>query len=185
LVLPAVVLGLGKHVGLGLTLDGQQSGQAAAGPDLKSSADERARQVTMFAILATPGPATVDPRLGAVRAQLRKVLPGHGFKLLDVESKRIETGESVTCDLGHSYNAETSLVRPIDENGKVQLRCTLMLQGKQEFSTLVKTPVNQLFFYERSLRDGTRVVIGVGARDIMKVETPRRQPHTGAAARRG
>jgi hypothetical protein len=91
-------------------------------------------------------------------------LPGHGFKLLDVQSKRVEAKQSVTCELGNGYKAETVLVRSLDENGKVQLRCTLKSNGEPEFSTLVKTPENQLFFYERSLKDGTRVLIGVGAR---------------------
>ena len=36
-------------------------------------------------------------------------------------------GESVDCDLGNGYTAETSLVQPVDENGKVQLRCELFL----------------------------------------------------------
>ena len=76
----------------------------------------------------------------------------------------------MTCDLGNGYKAETILVRPLDENGKVQLRCNLSQQGTKEFSTLVKTPINQLFFYERSLKDGSRVLIGVGARDALKVE---------------
>ena len=128
--------------------------------------------MTVFAILATNDPAAIDPRLASVDSQLRKVLPGHGFKLLDVESKRIEATQSVTCDLGNGYKAETVLVRPLDENGKVQLRCNLSQQGIKEFSTLVKTPINQLFFYERSLKDGTRVLIGVGARDALKVEVP-------------
>ncbi len=97
-------------------------------------------------------------------------MPGHGFKLLGVESKRLEAMQSVTCDLGRGYKAETVLVRPLDENGKVQLRCNLSRLGTKEFSTLVKTPVNQLFFYERSLKDGARVLIGVGARDALKVE---------------
>ena len=62
--------------------------------------------------------------------------------------------------------------RPIDEAGKVHLRCILTKDGTPEFATLVKTPINQLFFYERSLADGTRVMIGVGA-DIMKVDVSR------------
>ena len=136
----------------------------------KSSADETARQVTIFAILATNDPATIDPRLAPVTSQLRKVLPRHGFKLLGVESKRLAATQSVTCDLGHGYKAETVLIRPLDENDKVHLRCNLSRQGTKEFSTLVKTPINQLFFYERSLKDGTRVLIGVGARDALKVE---------------
>ena len=92
LCMPLFVSGMGKRAGLGLTVDRSDPPQAAPKQGLKSSADETARQVTVFAILATPGPPTVDPRLGSVRAQLRKVLPGHGFKLLDVQSKRIETG---------------------------------------------------------------------------------------------
>jgi hypothetical protein len=127
-------------------------------------ADESARQVTVFAILATPASTVIDPRLEKIQAQLRKVLPDHGFKLLDVQSKRIEAKQSVTCHLGSGYKAETLLVRALDENGKVQLRCTLESNGKPEFSTLVKTAANQLFFYERSLKDGTRVLIGIGAR---------------------
>ena len=55
----------------------------------------------------------------------------------------------------------------------MQLRCTLSQQGTKEFSTLVKTPINQLFFYQRSLKDGSRVLIGVGARDALKVEIAR------------
>jgi hypothetical protein len=118
----------------------------------------------VFAILATPASTLVDPRLEKILGQLRKVLPHHGFKLLDVQSKRIEAKQSVTCHLGNGYKAETLLVSALDENGKVQLRCTLESKGTPEFSTLVKTAVNQLFFYERSLKDGTRVLIGIGAR---------------------
>jgi hypothetical protein len=138
--------------------------RAGTGSSGAFAADESARQVTVFAILATPASTTVDPRLEKIQSQLRKVLPDHGFKLLDVQSKRIEPKQTVTCRLGNGYKAETTLVRSLDENGKVQLRCTLEAKGKAEFSTLVKTAVNQLFLYERSLDDGTRVMIGVGAR---------------------
>ena len=77
-----------------------RAAQEPAQTEFKSSADETARQVTVFAILATNDPAAIDPRLASVNAQLRKVLPDHGFKLLDVKSKRIEAAQSVTCDLG-------------------------------------------------------------------------------------
>jgi hypothetical protein len=160
----------GNVVGLGQTVDVPRVAQDPEQPKYKSSADEAARQVTVFAILATNDPAAVDPRLASVHSQLRKVLPGHGFKLLEVVSKRIEAAQTVACDLGNGYKAETVLVRPLDENGKVQLRCMLSQHGTKEFSTLVKTPINQLFFYERLLKDGTRVLIGVGARDAFKVE---------------
>ncbi len=170
-----VVLAMAPSPGVGLdqTLDGPRAAQDQAQPYRKSSADDTARQVTVFAILATADPEAIDPRLASVQAQLRKVLPDHGFKLLDVASKRIEAAQSVTCNLGNGYKAETILVRPVDENGKVQLRCNLSQHGTKEFSTLVKTPINQLFFYERSLKGGSRVLIGVGARDALKVEGSR------------
>ena len=129
-----------------------------------TSEDVTARQVTVFAILATSDSAAIDPRLAGVETQLRKVMPDHGFKLLDVQSKRIGAKQAVSCDLGNGYKARTELVRPLDENGKVELRCSLALKAEPVFSTLVKTPPNQLFFYERSLKDGSRVLIGVGAR---------------------
>jgi hypothetical protein len=143
---------------------GPRALRAATGLGGALLADESARQVTTFAILATPASSTIDPRLEKIQSQLRKVLPDHGFRLLEVQSKRIEPKQSVTCRLGNGYKAETLLVHSLDENGKVQLRCTLEHKGKAEFSTLVKTAVNQLVFYERSLKDGTRVVVGVGAR---------------------
>jgi len=129
-----------------------------------SSAAPSGRQVTAFAILAVPDSSELDPRLDAVEKQLHKVLPGFGFRVLDVKTKWIETGGSIACDLGNGYKAETLLLKPLDENGKVQLRCSLNLKGKKEFSTLVRSPLNQLFFYERTLKPGTRVLIGVGAR---------------------
>jgi hypothetical protein len=154
-------------LGMGLSFTPSRLQRVHAGVESggKSTEGETARQVTAFAILAIPNSATVDPRLTAnVKAQLRKILPDHGFKLLDVQSKLIDVDQAVTCDLGKGYTAETILVRSLDENGKVQLRCKVALAKVAQFSTLVKTPANQLFFYERSLKDGSRVLIGVGAR---------------------
>ena len=54
-------------------------------------------------------------------------------------------------ELGHGYTAETTLVRPIDEDGKVQLRCELFLDRELQFSATVRAPLNQLFFCERPL----------------------------------
>lgn len=139
-------------------------------PNLKSTADETARQVTLFAIRAIPGSKERDRRLETVQEQLRKALPGYGFRLLDAESKRVQANQSITCDLGNGYKTEAVLVRPLDENGKVQLRCCVSHKGTREFSALFKTPVNQLFFYDRTLGDGMRVLIGVGARDALKVD---------------
>jgi hypothetical protein len=131
--------------------------------DTKPAYDE-ARQVTVFGVIATPGTKTADLNLARIKTQLDKLLPKHGFRLLDVQSKRIVAGESVTCDLSNGYTVAMSLVQPVDENGKVQLRCELFQDQASQFSTLVKTPLNQLFFCQRALQDGSQLLIGVGAR---------------------
>ncbi len=131
--------------------------------DVKT-ADDEARQLTVFGVIATPGGKTTDTNLATIKTQLDKLLPRHGFKLLDAQSKRIVAGESVSCDLRVDYTLVASLVQPVDENGKVQIRCELFRERNREFSTLVKTPPNQLFFCQRALQDGTQLLIGVGAR---------------------
>ena len=123
-----------------------------------------ARQVTLFGIVATPGSKAIDPKLASVSGQLRRLLPDHGFRLLDVRSKRLEPGQSIVCKLGDGFVAETRLVNPLDVNGKIQLRCELRWNDQQQFATLVTTPPNQLFFCEKRLNDGSRMLIGVGAR---------------------
>jgi hypothetical protein len=121
-------------------------------------------QVTLFAINAVPGSELIDLRLSAIAPQLRKLLPGHGFKLLDVRSKGLHSGQSIRCNLGNGLAASTVLVRPLDENGKIELRCALLLNETSQFDIPVATPPNQLFFCDRILDDGTRLLIGVGAR---------------------
>jgi hypothetical protein len=125
------------------------------------------RHVTVFAIVATPGGQSVDTKLTNIQQQLSRLLPRHGFKLLDAQSSRIVAGESVACKLTHGYAVETTLIRPIDENGKVELRCELSLDGERQFSAAVHTPLNQLFFCERPyLTDGSKLLIGVAAREF-------------------
>jgi len=130
----------------------------------RAEPDEDARQVTLFAIIATPGSNAVDPKLAAIAPQLRKLLPGHGFKLLEVRSKALRAGQTIRCELGNGLTASTVLVRPLDENGKIELRCALRLNEVSQFDIPVATPPNQLFFCDRMLDDGTLLLIGVGAR---------------------
>ena len=118
--------------------------------------------MTVFGVIATPGSKTADSNLATIKTQLDKFLPKHGFKLLDAQSKPIVAGESVTCDLRNGYSLVASLVQPVDENGKVQIRCELFRDQDREFSTLVKTPPNQLFFCQHALQDGSQLLIGVG-----------------------
>jgi hypothetical protein len=147
--------------GLALGLYGLHVSRAEV--DTKA-ADDESRQVTVFGIIATPGTKTADTNLATIKTQLDKLLPKHGFKLLDAQSKPIVAGESVVCDFRNGYTAATSLVHSVDENGKVQIRCELFQDQDRQFSTLVKTPPNQLFFCQRALRDGSELLIGVGAR---------------------
>ena len=105
--LAVVVLAFG---GLALGLGGLRVSRAEVKVEL-AEADNAARQVTVFAIVATPGAKTVDSKLSRIKTQLDKLMPQHGFKLLDVQSKRIVTGESVTCDLRNGYTAQTAAGR--------------------------------------------------------------------------
>jgi hypothetical protein len=127
-------------------------------------AAEPARQVTLFAVIAVSGSSVIDPKLAGIEPQLRKLLPGHGFKLLDVRSKRLHAGESVHCDLGTGWTAASDLVQPLDPDGKVELRCRLWQNDIVQFDTRVATPPNQLFFCDRMIDNGKRLLIGVGAR---------------------
>ena len=111
------------------------------------AADDEARQLTLFGVIATPGGKTADTNLATIKTQLDKLLPRHGFKLLDAQSKRIVAGESVTCDLRNGHSLVASLVKPVDENGKVQIRCELFSRPSiRDFSTVVKTPPNPALF---------------------------------------
>lgn len=131
----------------------------------EASAQEKSSwQVTMFAIAATPHSQDMDPRLKLITPQLRKLFPDHGFKLLDVKSKRLMTGKVISCKLGKDYIAETTMIRPLDDDGKVRLRCEILRDDVSQVATIVATPPNQLFFCDRPLPDGSRLLIGVGAR---------------------
>ncbi len=122
------------------------------------------RQVTVFGVLATPGQGPDDPKLKEILPQLRTALPGHSFKLLKVNSKRVVAGESVACELGDGYVAATQLVNPLDAGGKVQLRFDFSYGGFPQYQTLVSTPPNQVFYINRPLGDGERLIMGIGAR---------------------
>jgi hypothetical protein len=133
--------------------------------DVRSrSNDEVARQVTVFGVIATPGGKGFDAKLVRIKSQLAQLIPNHGFKLLDAQTRRMVAGDSLACELGSTYKVDTYLVQPLDENGMVQLRCELVHDGERMLSTLVKTPANQLFFCQRALDDGSQLLIGIGAR---------------------
>ena len=137
--------------GLVMGLSGLRVSQASV---RSAVTEDVARQVTIFGIIATPGRTAIDAKLVSIKNQLDELMPNHGFRLLDAHSKRIVAGETISCDLVNGYRVETSLVKPLDDNGKVQVRCDLLQNGERLSSTLVRTPLNQLFFCERQLLDG-------------------------------
>ena len=128
-------------------------------------AGDKSRQVTVCGIIATAGGDSVDPKLAKIQPQLTKLLPGYSFKLLDVQSKQLRPGQSVACDLkGGGYTANAILVKPLDENGKVQIGAQLLLNNVVQLETMVTTPPNQLFFCDQALSHGSHLLIAVGAR---------------------
>lgn len=138
------------------------AGLVACGPALGQVAPSR--QVTLFGIHATPGGGQVDAKLKAIAPQLKKLFPGHSFKLLRSESKRVTEGQSLKADLGEGWSARADLHSVLDGDGNLQLRFALDLDGQAEFATLVRTPPNQLFFCDKMLPDGSRLLIGLGGR---------------------
>ena len=66
--------------------------------------------------------------------------------------------------LEDGFTASARLVEPLDENGKVQIRCEVLSDEVVVLETMVTTPPNQLFFCEKKLDNGSRLLVGVGAR---------------------
>jgi hypothetical protein len=132
----------------------------AQGPETQAPG----RQVTLFGVIAVPNDTRIDPKLARIEPQLRKLLPGYGFRLLGVQSKRLTVNQSLSCSLGDGYTAAATLTNPFDENGKVQLRCSVLLNQTVQLESQVSTPPNQLFFSDKLLANGSRLLIGVGAR---------------------
>lgn len=125
---------------------------------------QSAPQVTLFGVLATPGEKTVDKDLAAVAAQLRKLLPDHGFKHLGSRSRPLAPGQEVEVVFGGGWSASLQMILPIDADGKVQMKYTVHHEGEPSFQRIIRTPPNQLFFGDVALPDGRRLVMGMGAR---------------------
>ncbi len=123
------------------------------------------RQVVLFAVRATPGGGAMDPKITqGVQAELRKVLPGHSFKLIKVKRDRVMAGQTLSADLGDGFSAAAQLLIPVDANGKVQVRFQLSQFESSLFQTVVITPPDQFNYFEKRLDDGSRLLLGVGAR---------------------
>jgi hypothetical protein len=133
-------------------------------PPPQPSSDS-AFQVTLFGILATRADKTVDPKLSEVEPKLRQILPEFGFQRLAVKSRRLSAGQSIECDLGHGRSVEAQLLNPVDpDDGKLEIKFTIKVEGQKPFSTVVKTPPNQLVFCDRLLPNKDQLLIGLAAR---------------------
>lgn len=128
-----------------------------------SSSPPLAHQVTVFGIVADPNLKTIDPKLVEIAEQLQRLRPGHGFALWGVKSARLANGGAVSCPLRDGLTVEVTLAG-LTNTGKVRLEVALLQNGATQFRTAVTTPPNQLFFCERPLPDGARLLIGIGAR---------------------
>jgi hypothetical protein len=123
------------------------------------------RQVVMFGVYATPGSTVMDPKIPAVvAAQLRKTMPGYGFKLLQAKSQRVTTGQSLLLNLGDGFGTSAMLLNPLDPNGKVQMKFELTYMNTQQFQSVVVTPADQFNFFDKMLPNNSHLLIGVGAR---------------------
>jgi hypothetical protein len=120
--------------------------------------------VTLFGVLATPGDTTVDQELTTIAPQLKRLLPGHGFKLLGSQSRPLVPGQSLGCQFGDGWSASLEMIDPLDLEGKVMLKFTIHHEGEPSFQRVVRTPPNQLFFCDVSLPQARRLVMGIGAR---------------------
>ncbi len=123
-----------------------------------------ARQATLFGILVTPGSSEIDPNLARIEPQLRKLFPNFGFKLLDVQGRRLTRGDSLTSEFEGGYAVSTRLASPLDDEGKLELRLTMSRGEATLLDSKINTPLNQLFFCEKTLDHGARLLVGIGAR---------------------
>jgi hypothetical protein len=135
------------------------------GPSRARTQDEvESRQVTLFAVIASKDNPKIDPKLAKISPQLRKLLPGHGFRLLSVKTKRLMPGGTLEVSLGGGLTATTTLNEALDANGKVKLKCEVVRQQDVLLESFVTTPPNQLFFCDKMLPNGERLLVGIGAR---------------------
>ena len=137
----------------------------AAPPASASWQGSPGRQVVVFGVMATPGSKAMDPKISpVVAAQLRRTLPGHGFKLIKIKSQRVLNGGSVALPLDNGFVTEVQLMNELDPNGKVLMRFDLSVEGISQFQSIVTTPADQFNFFDKILSDNSHLLIGVGAR---------------------
>lgn len=141
------------------------AGSISPGPASAAWQGAPARQMVVFGVEATPGSTQMDPKIApVVQAQLRQLLPNHGFRMIKIKSDRVAASGTVKCDLGDGFIATSRLLKPLDANGKIQMHFELMHREISQFQTIVATPPDQFNFFDKNLPNGNRLLVGVGAR---------------------
>jgi hypothetical protein len=135
--------------------------EPAGGP---KQAEAESRQVTLMAIRAIKGTGPVDPKLASVAGQLAQVLPGHHFELIEGKTRRLAPKQALVLKTGENSVLTLELKSFAGDEGKVEMKLRLALDGREPFESSIKTPPNQLFFLDRKLGENDRLLIAVGAR---------------------
>lgn len=154
---------------LALTACSERRAPPAVAPPPKPASGPT-RDLTLFGVVATPDSSWVDPRLTAADLvpQLRAFVvdcADCGVKLLGSKTKeRMAPSQSVSLDLEQGHVASAELLDPLDAEGKVRLKFTLSQRGRTSYEATVITPPDQPFFCDKTLKDGRRLLLMVGAR---------------------
>ncbi len=158
-----VILGIGSALGIGAGADPTSSETPAIASALQPI-EERARQVTLFGIQAVPNNGFIDPKLQSIADQLRRAKPNHGFRLIRSQTQRLEEAGTLVCELVPGSDIKAKLVDARDPKGQVCFDFQIVLNRQTLVNTRLLTPPNQLLFVEKSLPDGTLLLVGLGAR---------------------
>ncbi len=119
-------------------------------------------QVTVFGIVAVPNQAMMDPKLKAIAPNCAACSPTMVSSCSTSRASGSRPDRPSVANSGGAA-AATTLMMPLDDNGKVQLRCELLQNEVSQVATMVATPPNQLFFCDKARPDGSRILIGIGA----------------------
>ena len=122
-----------------------RTGSRAVGPardpagSMTTMTDDIARQVTVFGVLATPGAKTA--RFEAVETFIvswTSCSPTTGSSSWMPVASASSMANRLPVTLATATPCRRLLVKALDENGKVELRCELFQDKVSEFSTLVE-----------------------------------------------
>lgn len=140
--------------------------ESRAEPSLWRRSRPTSRQVTLLGVRAVPDSDKIDAKLDKpnIAPLLRMLRPGYGFEFVGHASQRLHSGETLRCTLGEKTIARAKVLDVLDDDGNVDFQFELEVDGQTQLSVPIRTPPNQVFFCEKKLASGERLLIGVGAR---------------------